>query len=380
MLRKKDIALPVCILFLAMGLSGCSEEEEQKAVVQQVVVSDSNPLVAEQTVKVTHGDIIKRELYDGVVTPYTEELAFAQEGSFLVYKVVMGEEVAEGQVLAKTDNTGIKEQVKALEEQIANLTAQYNYRMATLKNQEDILKTEMEINYLYLEDESSMSPKFTQLCQTLGRQDKSIKSNQLEQKHLTEEYNLELPYLQGKLKELKKQVNGNDIEAPFAGTVVQLRSVAGGERVSAGTPYVAIADTSRYIVTASYARSSTIEKAERVYVFINGKEYEAEYMPMDPTFYSKLLAAGGTVYSEYEIQADGSFDFGQAAKVVIVVESKRDVLRVPYLAVQQESSRRYCYVKRGEEREKVFIDTGLFDGIYYEVINGLVEGDEVFFE
>ena len=380
MLRKKGIALPACILFLALGLSGCSEEEEQKAVVQQVMVSDSNPLIAEQTIEVTYGEIIKRELYDGVVTPYTEELTFSQDGTFLEYEVAMGEEVTEGQILAKTDNTGIKEQIKVLEEQIAKLTAQYNYRLATLKNQEDVLKTEMEINYLYLEDESSMSPKFTQICQTLGRQDKSLKSNQLEQKHLTEEYNLELPYLQSQLKELKKQVNGNDLKAPFAGTVVQLRSMAGGDKVNAETPYVAVADTSRYIVTADYARSNTIEKAERVYVFINGKEYEATYLPMDSTLYSKLLAAGGTVFSEYEIQADGSFDFGQAAKVVIVVESKKDVLRVPYTAVRQEASRRYCYVKHGEEREKVYIDTGLFDGMYYEVKSGLTEGDEVFIE
>lgn len=380
MLRKKYRMIPVCIMVMALGFSGCSEEEKENAVVSQVVVSDSNPLVAEQTVTVVYGDIVKRELYDGVVTPYTEELAFAQDGSFGEYTVAMGEEVTKGQVLAKTDNTGIKEQVTALEEQIANLTAQYNYKLATLKTQEDIIKTQMEINYLYLEDEVSMSARFTQLCQTLGRQDKSLKSNQLEQKHLTEEYELELPYLQSKLKELKEQMNGNYIKAPFTGTVVRLRPVAGGDRVNAETPYVALADTSRYIVTASYARSSTIEKAERVYVFINGKEYEAVYQPISPTLYNKLLAADETVYSEYEIQADGSFDFGQAAKVVIVTESKRDVLRVPYIAVQQEGSRRYCYVKHGEKREKVYIDTGMFDGMYYEVKNGLTEGDEVFIE
>ena len=122
MLRKKGIALPACILFLALGLSGCSEEEEQKAVVQQVMVSDSNPLIAEQTIEVTYGEIIKRELYDGVVTPYTEELTFSQDGTFLEYEVAMGEEVTEGQILAKTDNTGIKEQIKVLEEQIAKLS------------------------------------------------------------------------------------------------------------------------------------------------------------------------------------------------------------------------------------------------------------------
>ena len=104
------------------------------------------------------------------------------------------------------------------------------------------------------------------------------------------------------------------------------------------------------------------------------------YLPMDKELYSKVLASGGRAYSNYEIQPDGTFLFGQAVKAVIVTEAKEDVLVVPYFAVQVESSRRYCYVKRGEEREKVFIDTGLFDGMFYEVKNGLVEGDEVFIE
>lgn len=380
MWKKKYSMLPACALLIVLGMTGCGKEEETEAVVQQVVVSDSNPLVAEQVVEVVYGDVIKRELYDGVVTPYTEELSFAEDGIFLEYTVAIGDVVEEGQVIARTDNTGVKEQIESLEEQIANLTEQYEYNLATLQNREAILKIEMDINYLYLDMADPSSARFTELCQALGKQDKSLKSNQLEQKHLTEEYELELPYLQEQLKELKKLVNGNNIVAPFDGVVLQLRSVAGGDRVNAGTPYIAIGDTSRYIVTASYARSSTVEKAKRLYVFINGREYEATYLPMDAELYSKVLASGGTAYSNYEIQPDGTFTFGQAAKAVVVTDTSENVLIVPNFAVQQESSRRYCYVKRGEEREKVYIETGLYDGVYYEVKSGLAEGDEVFIE
>ncbi|MBQ9142430.1 MAG: hypothetical protein IJX63_11680 [Lachnospiraceae bacterium] len=380
MFKKKCVMIPVCVLVMMFGLTACSEETEEKAVVQQVVVSDSNPLVAEQTVTIGYGDVIKRELYDGVVTPYTEELSFAQDGTFLEYKVAIGDVVEEGQIIACTDNSGIKERVENLEEQITSLTERYEYNLATLKNKEEIIKTEMDINYLYLDMQEANTPRFTQLCQALGRQEKSLKSNQLEQKHLTEEYELELPYLQEQLKKLKKEVDENNIVAPFSGTIVQLRSVAGGDRVNAGNVYVAIADTNRYVVTADYARSAVVEKAQRVYMFINGREYDATYLPMDKELYSKVLASGGKAYSEYEIFPENGIKFGQAAKAVIVTETSRDVLVVPYFAVQVESSRRYCYVKRGDEREKVFIDTGLFDGMYYEVKNGLVEGDEVFIE
>lgn len=380
MLKKKYMGIPVGVLVMVLALSGCGQEEEQKPAVQQVAVSDSNPLVAEQVVEAAYGDVIKRELYDGVVTPYTEELCFEEDGIFLEYTVAMGDAVEEGQVIARTDNTGVKEQIEGLEEQLATLTANYEYQLATLKNREEIIKTEMDINYLYLSWQESNTARFTELCRTLGQQEKSLKSNQLEQKHLTEEYELELPYLQGQLTELEKQVNGNVIKAPFDGIIVQLRSVAGGDRVNAGTPYIAVADTGRYIVTADYARSSVVEKAERVYVFINGREYQAVYLPMDKELYSKVLASGGKAYSNYEIQPDSDIEFGQAAKAVIVTDIRENVLVVPSFAVQQESSRRYCYVKRGEAREKVYIETGLYDGMYYEVTRGLAEGDEVFVE
>ena len=379
---KKHILLTVATMLCAIGLCGCSgqAEEDTEAVVVQVAVNDSNPLVAEQLTKVTYGDVIKRDLYDGVVTPYVEELYFNNEGIFLEYRVAVGETVKKGQTIAYTDTTAMKEQVEKLEEQIANLTNQYNYQLAVLKNTEATIQAEMDINYFYLGINTYPSESYTYYCKLLGKQDRTLKANQLEQKQLTETYQLELPYLTEQLEQLKKQLNKNVIKAPFDGVVVQLRNVAGGDKVNTEDPYVAIADTSRYIVVGDYVGSSVIDKAEGVYAFINGKQYEVTYLPMDKELYSKVMAGNGKAYSTYEIAADGRFDFGQTVKLSIVRESKQDVLVVANVAVRQESARRYCYVKRGNDREKVYIETGLNDGMYYEVKSGLAEGDEVFIE
>ncbi|MBQ7775274.1 MAG: efflux RND transporter periplasmic adaptor subunit [Lachnospiraceae bacterium] len=382
LLKKKYRVLSVAAVLLILGCCGCGKEAEadKQVVVEQVAVNDSNPLVAEQVAKITYGNVTKRDLYDGVVSPYVEELYFINDGIFLEYTVTLGESVEEGQVLAKTDTTNIKERVEALEEQIANLTNQYNYQLASLKNREEILKVEMEINYIFLEDETYPSDRYTSLCLELGRQERSLKTNQLEQKHLTERYELQLPYLTKQLEELKKQLSANVIKAPFDGVVVQLQSVAGGSGVSTEIPYVAVADTTRYLVVSNYVGSNIIEKAQGVYAFINGKDYEAVYLPLDKEIYSKVMASDGEAYSSYEIQPDGSFSFGQAAKVSVVKEVKENVLVVPFVAIHQESNQRFCYVKRGTDREKVFIETGLFDGLYYEVKGGLAEGDEVYIE
>lgn len=380
--KRKYRAMPVAMMLLALTLTGCNAQtgEEPVAVVAQVAVNNSNPMVEAQVTKVTYGNVVKKDLYDGVVTPYVEELYFKGDGTFLDYRVAVGETVEKGQVLARTDTTAMKEQIEKLEERIATLTENYQYQLQTLKNSEELIVAEMDINYLYLSMKEYLSPDYTRLCKQLGQQDRSLKTNQLEQKQLTERYELELPYLQKQLDALKKGLNKNVIKAPFDGVVAELRSVAGGDRVNENTPFVAIADTERYLVVSEYVGSSIIDKAHGVYAFINGTQYEAEYIPMDKELYSKVMAGEGTAYSTYEIQPDGSFEFGQTVKLSIVRDFRENVLRIPHMVVVNEGTQRYCYVKRGDEREKVYIETGITDGLYYEVRSGLAEGDEVFLE
>ncbi len=378
-LHKGHIVGSVALMMLLFV--GCGTEKEvAPETVKQVTVNNSNPLTTKQSVQVTQGDVVQRELYDGVVTPYIEELYFVEDGTFLEYCVALGDVVEEGDIIARTDTEELQKQVDSLQEQIDNLTSQYEYSMQTLQNREAILQYEMDINYYYLSLEDYMTPTYSRLCKELGRQDWNLKANRLEQKQQKEEYELKLPYLQKQLKEKKKQLKSNVIKAPFAGSIVQLRQIAGGEKVSETIPYVAIADTTRTLVVGDYVASGVINKAKELYIFINGKNYAATYLPMDKELYSKLSAAGQTTYTSYEIENDGSFEYGQAAKVVVVKETAKDVLVLPMFAVRQESTRRYCYVNKDGEREKVYIQTGLNDGMYYEIESGLEKGDEVYIE
>lgn len=373
--------LSCSILLLTAGFTACEQQEPvQEVVLPQIEVSSGNPMVEEQFSKVVYGDVVKRDLYTGTLTPYVEELFFQEDGIFLEYCVTLGEEVTEGQVLAKTDTEALEATVERLQESIASLTNTYEYKVASIQNSLAILDEEMAINYEALEDMEYMAPGYTATCQALGRQDKSKKTYELELKQLTEVYELQLPYYQKKLKEAKQLLNSNVIKAPFDGVVVELRSMAGGDGVSAEQPYVAVADNSRYLALGTYVGSNVIDKAERVYVFVNGKEYEAEYIPMDSKIYNAIVAKGEIPYSSYEVQNPEGLSFGQAAVVVVQRESRENVLTIPYIGVKPEATSYYCYVKRGDKREKVYIEVGLFDGMNYEVLGGLTEGEEVVIE
>ena len=203
---------------------------------------------------------------------------------------------------------------------------------------------------------------------------------ELEKKHLTENYELELPYLQGQLEECRKKLRNHTIQAPFDGVVVQLQSAVSGDKVSQDMPLLVLADTTRYLAVGDYVNRRDAEKAERIYVFINGEEYEAEYIPMDQKVYSALVAKGLTPCSSFELYPEEPLEYGHAASIVVQQESRQQVLVIPSLALQQEGSRKYCYLKGTEGREKVYLETGLSDSLYYEVLGGLQEGDEVYID
>lgn len=378
--KMNKYLLPVGVVMLALGLAGCGAKEEVKVTVNQVTVDDSNPAAAEQVSRVTYADVIQQDLYEGTITPYVEELFFEEKGSFKEYCVSIGEEVKKGQVLARLDTEKIQENIDSLQEKVDSIVDQYEYKLATLKNSEAILLEEREINYEILEGLQYMTKEYTATCQAIGRQTKDIEEKQLEMKHLTEVYELELPYYQEKLKEAKAELGGNEIRAPFDGTITQLRYMSGGTAIDDETACVAIADTTRHLIVSTYLSSNVISRAERVYAFINGKEYEVEYIPLSADTYSEMIAKNIEVYSTYEIVTDEEMQFGQYAMIVVVNSSKRDVLVVPYLALKRENSGYYCYVKRGDTKEKVYLEIGENDTMNYEVKSGLVEGDEVYIE
>lgn len=376
--KKKRIGM--LAMAAALVLSGCGTGGSESGTAPQVRSVTINPLQQVQTVKIGLGDVKKREIYTGIISPYVEELCFPEDGIFLEYRVSLGDTVRRGDVLAVTDVSAYREQEESLQEQIDELTEKYFYEIATRDNSLKICELELEETYKLIDLTEYMQDNYTQLCINAGNLTSRMERMELEKKHLTESYELELPYLQEQLADCRDKLKSNILKAPFDGTVTELRSAVSGDKVDGETPMVVLADTSRYLAVGDYVLRRDAEKAERVYVFIDGQEYEAEYIPMDQKVYSALVAKEMTPYSSYEIYPPEPLEFGHMACIVIQKESRLQVPVVPELAVQQEGARRFCYRKGPDGREKVYLETGLYDGLNYEILSGLQEGDEVYID
>lgn len=375
--QKKNILLLAAVL--ALGVCGCGEPQagQETEKVRTVTV---NPLQQQQTVAASLKDVKKREIYEGIISPYVEELSFPEDGIFLEYRVKPGDTVSQGDTLAVTDISAYQERAESLEKQIEELTRRYLYEIAARDNSLRIYELELEETYKQIDNTEYMQGNYTQLCIQAGNLVSSMDRLELEKKHLTESYELELPYLQEQLNDCRIKLRSNVIKAPFDGTVVELQPGVSGDRVDKETPMVALADTTRYLAVGTYVTSRDAEKAERIYVFLNGEEYEAEYIPMDKKVYSALMAKQLTPYSSFELHPQEPLEYGHMVRIVVQQESRQQVLTVPGLAVQQEGARKYCYRKGPDGREKVYLETGLYDGMNYEVLSGLQEGDEVYID
>lgn len=364
---------------LTLTVCGCtdSRQETRETEVRTVTV---NPMQQIQTVTVGLGDVKKRQIYEGIISPYMEELFFPRDGIFLEYRVKPGDTVRRGDVLAVTDVSDFQEQAENLQKQIEDQIRNYTYEIATRDNSLKICELELEETYKLIELTEYMKDNYTQLCMDAGNLVSRMERLELEKKHLTESYELELPYLEEQLADCRERLQSNVVKAPFDGVVSQLKPAVSGEKISRDNPVIMLADTTRYLAVGDYVTRRDAERAERIYVFLDGAEYEADYIPIDPQVYSAMMAKNLTPCSSFELSPQEPLEYGRMARIVVQQESRRQVLVVPGLAVRQEGSRKYCY-RRGEQgREKVYLETGLYDGMYYEVLGGLTEGDEVYID
>ena len=378
--KDKRIAVVLLAGLLSMlCLGGCGEHVDE--VVQASVKNvEMNPLTEEQTSKVVYGDVIRRSLFDGVVTPYVEELVFPEDGIFQEYYVTLGERVTEGQLLAVTNVGDAKEQVENYQQQIAELTANYNYDMEQKRVSREMAALELELALAEVEKTDSRDASYSQLCAKAGQWETQMRRIDLEMKHLTEDYEISLPYLQKKLAGYQEKLTSNQIVAPFDGVVTSMVSLACGDRVIAERAYVAVSDTTRYQVVGAYVSQKDMDEALGVVAFINGEEYPITYVPMEEEVYYAILKKGETPYSTYELEPNEKITHGMFALIVLTENRADNVLKVPGIAVHQDGSRKYCYVKRGDKKEKVYVQVGLYDTMHYEVKDGLEEGDEVYLD
>lgn len=243
----------------------------------------------------------------------------------------------------------------------------------------EILNKEIEIaekNSALAAEESPLLAKEIALkkneieqMKTLQRQDKELRA-------------LELNNKQKELSELDVSINDNVIRAPFAGRIVYGDTLVPGSWVNAEDPVVFLADDSRFTVVCGNISDTVINRSSHIFAKIGDKEYQLEYIPIDPDEYTKMMLLGEEINTRFEIVATetelAQLEVGQYAAICMWRDYVPDALLVPSNAVQSDAGGKYVYVEENGSRVKRTVKTGLETDSITQILEGLKEGDVVY--
>ena len=391
MMQKKNYVKNCIAVALAMMLlAGCGSQAETTATSEEIVLQEPVGISANYDVA-QYRDLYNYELYPSVVAPYVTEYAFEKDHVFKEYAIAPGATAEPGDALVYSETRDIDKQVEELDEEIEDLKTDHLTDVdAMQKDIKDAKDAEYKAAegvaafYEWEPDESNqaahdgfdkmiLKPQIAYKRAIQGRE-------RLEQalKEINEMYDLELAYKEDTKKRLQDKVTDATIQAKEKGTVVACSLLLGGETVGKEIPIMALGDTETKVIRTTYITKTVIAKAEDYYAFINGKRYEVNYQPIENEEYNRLTQDGQTVYSSFYLQdPNNEVAMGDAATLVLINESRSDVLCIPYDAVKVEKEGSYCYVYDGENSVYTELQLGLKDGAYVEVLSGIKPGDKV---
>ena len=383
---KNCIAVGLSVVFLA----GCGSTTETSTGTEEITLQEPVGISANYDVA-QYRDLYDYEIFSSVVGPYVTEYAFEKDHVFKEYAIAPGTTVEAGDALVYSETRDIDKQVEEIDEEIEDLKTDHQTDVdAMQKDIKDAKDAEFKVAegvasfYEWEPDESNQAAHdgwAKMILQPQIAYKRAIQSRErLEQslKEMNEMFDLDLAYKEDTKRRLQDKVTDATIQAKEKGTVVACSLLWGGESIAKEVPIIALGDTETKVIRTTYITKNVMAKAEDYYAFINGKRYEVIYQPMETEEYNRLTQDDQTVYSSFFLQdPNNEVSMGDAATLVLIKESRSDVVSIPYDAVKTEKDTSYCYVYDGENSIYTELQLGLKVGAYVEVLSGIKPGDKV---
>ncbi len=358
-LKRWGLFITICACLLLTSCSLLPEEETFRTA----------PLIREyqqQEYKFTfveRGDMQLTEKIGFTYVPVqTETLRYTVGGLYFDESFVkVGDNVEKGQLLAQLDLSGIEDQIAACELQIEKL----NIQMSALEENRALALERRRLEMARSTAEE-LSEALEKVNRDYDRQKTSLQDQLTIQNIQKEEYEAEIA---------KRQ-----LRAGISGTVTYVRSTKQGDRSVAGDRYVTIADGTMSLFRTETVYWDRFKPGDEFIITVSKAEYEAivaseEELGLPVT--EKIEGKNGYVYLKLK---NPSFEMEDGAKgnVILVLDSREDVLMVSVNAVSEINGQSIVYYQR-EDGMKAYkpVETGLVANRMVEITGGLAEGEQI---
>ena len=421
------------ILAVSLLLTGCgiiqTSGKPGGAENENTTITLHDPVEPENSWEsVAYRNLYDAQVFSAAVFPETEECYFDIDIILDQFNVYLGKTVQKGDILAYANSESLEASIEKMEEQIQ--TMEEEFQKYKTKTEESLYAPEWEEERLqeivdayldaepkeydpdwvegilsssgnasvpdaggsvsggdadnmavyrkWLENYRKWKSEFTYYegnYRILAHQNDTVRQ-QLQQRSAI--YELDHDYKLKQLEKLRRQRSNHILTASAGGEIVAVRTLQNGDRLPREQVVMAVGDPDHKVLKSEYINQSTMRSAENVFAIINGTRYEVVYQPIDSKEYSRLSSIGESIYSTFEF-SDGAEEIplGTYAVIVVVQESRDQVLTVPKSAIHKDGMENFVYRREGEEIAAVPVTTGMSDGIYIEIISGLEMGDDV---
>lgn len=344
---KFQINKSICAIFMtalaSLLLCGCGAFDEE-------VPELLEPATAEEVyAEVTRHDVYELTTYEAVIVPQMTQLSFSEKGKLGEMFVVIGDEVVQGQVLARLE--GNSDKYDELCEQLENMRAENRYNN---------LQMEIEIES--------------------GKTDsKDMSRTILLYEHQKKIQGIEENYLRKQIAFEKEKLSGNEIIAPCDGKIVAIKeNLKYGDYMEAQVPVIVIAEDDKVMAYCDYLTPNQINEYDEIKGCFGGCTYALEYIPYEEGYLKKLVADGEDFYSNFDVLGAARSLIGETGDILCKKKLRENVITVPNNALISEGNTGYVYVMRNGEKVNTQVKLGVEGVMYTEIIEGLSEGEVVY--
>jgi len=172
------------------------------------------------------------------------------------------------------------------------------------------------------------------------------------------------------------------IVAPIAGVVASV-STQEGETVAASfaaPTFVTLIDLSRlevwaYVDETDIGRIRAGQKARFTVDTYGDYQFDGRVTAVYPKAEIRDNVVNYVTVVRFEPPRDRTLRPEMTTTALIAIDSRENVLVLPIRAVRREGDRTFVLSRRGEAIERRFVTTGSRDDRYWEIVDGLREGD-----
>lgn len=349
-------------LILSGCLFGCNNEiyEEDPIIIVDRKIDEITYNLDETSI----GEVAKTQTINAEYVQTKEQQVAFNVGGKIVDKVYVreGDRVKKGDILVELQSDNLEEQILDLKYKIK--------------------KSELSLSFLDKQEEFDKENAHITLIHTRLTGDDycdyedSIKMIERNYRYQREDINDTILFDQEKLAKLEEELSSKRIYADMEGTIISIKDHLEGSTAKRDDVIMTVVDNSNGLFSTKDETLKDIVKTGDLItmsiVYGNAKgEYVLTPFEIDKWDEKQL-------FTIVEAPEGGGLEVGTSGTIVINIEKKENVLRIPVTALYEAEGKYYTYTLDEDNMRRVqFIDIGLIGDNYVEVLSGLNEKDKV---